>query len=57
MLGGGALQYHGKRELREVWASNLEREMAIIREMVEAYPFVAMVRNAHSHLLRSLPSL
>jgi CCR4-NOT transcription complex subunit 7/8 len=30
-------------EIRDVWASNLEEEMAIIRRIVEKYPYVAMV--------------
>eukprot|EP00752_Nemacystus_decipiens_P009621 g8597.t1 len=29
-------------EIRNVWADNLEAEMAIIRELVEDYPYVAM---------------
>jgi hypothetical protein len=35
---------NGKKfEIREVWASNLDQEMKNIREVVEKYPFVAMV--------------
>lgn len=30
-------------EIRNVWAHNLEREMVVIREIVERYPYVAMV--------------
>ncbi|XP_008779663.1 probable CCR4-associated factor 1 homolog 7 [Phoenix dactylifera] len=29
-------------EIREVWAHNLEAEMAVIREIVDEYPFVAL---------------
>ena len=29
-------------EIRDVWASNLEEEMANIREILEKYPYVAM---------------
>ena len=31
-------------EIRDVWESNLEEEMANIREILEDYPYVAMVR-------------
>ena len=31
-----------KLRVREVWADNLEDEMAIIEEIVEDYPFLAM---------------
>ena len=31
-------------EIREVWADNLEEEMANIRELVDEYCYVAMVR-------------
>ena len=30
-------------EIRDVWASNLEKEMEIIREYSNNYPFIAMV--------------
>jgi hypothetical protein len=33
-----------KFEIREVWASNLDEEMKNIREVLEKYPYVAMVR-------------
>lgn len=31
-------------EIRDVWASNLHEEMEKIREIIEKYPYVAMVR-------------
>ena len=34
---------HNDFLIRDVWASNLEEEFAIIRDMVEDYPFVSMV--------------
>jgi hypothetical protein len=33
--------------IQDVWAFNLEEEMAKIRELVENYPMVAMVRSAY----------
>ena len=33
-------------EIRDVWASNLEEEMAKIRDIVEVYKYVAMVINS-----------
>ncbi len=30
-------------EIREVWASNLEEEMEIIRNIVDTYNYIAMV--------------
>ena len=33
-----------KFEIREVWEYNLEEEMAVIRDIVQDYPYLAMVR-------------
>lgn len=33
-----------QQQIREVWASNLETEMDIIRDLLPKYPFIAMVR-------------
>ena len=35
-------------EIRDVWASTLEIEMAQIRDLAEKYSYVAMVRNRKS---------
>lgn len=41
----GPYMLNGKHlEIRDVWAENLEEELATIRDVVLRYPFVAMVR-------------
>lgn len=33
----------GKGKIREVWQSNLAQEMAVLRSLVDKYPYIAMV--------------
>lgn len=40
----GARAAGSKNRIRDVWASNLHEEMAILRCLVDKYPYVAMVR-------------
>lgn len=44
-------------EIRDVWASNLEEEMGNIREILEKYPYVAMVRNSTFFFLLTFASV
>lgn len=41
-------------EIRDVWASNLEEEMELIRELVEKYKYVAMVCDNSPRILPRL---
>jgi CCR4-NOT transcription complex subunit 7/8 len=34
----------GKGKIREVWRGNLAQEMAVLRGLVDKYPYIAMVR-------------
>ena len=46
-------------EIRDVWASNIEKEFEIIRDIVQKYPYISMVRmpRVDSILLSSFYSL
>lgn len=35
-----------KGRIREVWKHNLQEEMAVLRDVVEKYPYIAMVRKS-----------
>lgn len=39
----GAAGVSEKRLIRDVWAHNLEDEMAAMRELVDRYPYLSMV--------------
>lgn len=40
-----AAQENGpEKVIRDVWAEDLQREMGILREVVDKYPYIAMVR-------------
>ena len=43
--------------IRDVWADSLEKEMALIRDIVDAYPFIAMVSLIRSCTLVALNAL
>jgi len=42
----GARGQAHKGRIRDVWKTNLQEEMAIIRDLVQSYPYIAMVRTA-----------
>ena len=42
-----------QRRIRDVWCHNLEEEMALVRDMITRYPYVAMVSVAESHYIDS----
>ena len=39
----GARSSLNKGRIREVWKSNLHEEMAMLRQLVDKYPYIAMV--------------
>lgn len=49
---GGSIS-HGPSRIREVWKTNLGQEMAMIRNLIDRYPYVSMVRI--STLLLTIP--
>ncbi|CAN8097420.1 unnamed protein product [Discula destructiva] len=42
MMGDHPARTQGKGRIREVWAHNLEEEMAVLRKLVQRYPYIAM---------------
>ena len=43
---GGVVMGPGGDQIRDVWASNLEQEMAQVRNLVTQYPYVSMVEHS-----------
>ena len=42
--GPSVFLYKGKKvEIKDIWASNLEEGMAMVRDLVRTHPYVAMV--------------
>lgn len=45
---------HNKGRIREVWKHNLHEEMAVLRDLVDKYPYIAMVSKTsvptHTHV-------
>lgn len=44
VLGEPQTRNQAKGRIREVWKHNLHEEMAVLRDLVEDYPYIAMVR-------------
>lgn len=44
MSDPGSRATGNKHRIRDVWAGNLLEEMALLRQLVDKYPYVAMVR-------------
>jgi CCR4-NOT transcription complex subunit 7/8 len=44
VLGEHQTRNQAKGRIREVWKHNLNEEMAVIRDLVDKYPYIAMVR-------------
>lgn len=45
VLGEHQTRSQAKSRIREVWKHNLHEEMATLRDLVDKYPYIAMVRN------------
>lgn len=44
MMGEPGTRGLNKGRIREVWKGNLHEEMALLRQLVERYPYISMVR-------------
>jgi CCR4-NOT transcription complex subunit 7/8 len=42
--GARTMANKGSNRIREVWKGNLHDEMAMLRQLVDRYPYIAMVR-------------
>jgi CCR4-NOT transcription complex subunit 7/8 len=42
-IGNDGKAGHGNSRIRNVWKSNLAAEMKVLRQLVEKYPYIAMV--------------
>ena len=42
--GGMGSKGQPKFRIRDVWRANLAQEMELLRDMVESYPYISMVR-------------
>lgn len=51
-MGDHPARTQAKGRIREVWKSNLEDEMAVLRDLVPKYPYIAMVSGGASMLGR-----
>jgi len=47
---GGPLEHKDDARIRNVWKHNLKEEMATLRQLVDTYGYIAMVRVPMSHL-------
>lgn len=48
VMGDHPARTQAKGRIREVWKHNLEEEMAVLRKLVQRYPYIAMVSRARS---------
>jgi len=51
VMGDHPTRSQAKSRIREVWKHNLHEEMATLRDLVDKYPYIAMVSRQHSFLM------